>query len=310
MTNPNQSEDITFVNAPLDKRIQLVEASFNAVLNSDLHEDDKAGRILSAIAFLTAAAAGIFSAAYSPNLGGATLNRTLQQSPLTIFGLNASVLAFSAYIFFILIGAVLYLGALGPSFNRPSWFGNRSQQVHSLLFFRNIGALDAATWSNYWLKDGNTLAELQSKLVENYIYECWLIAQKEEAKVTLMSLGSLSFRIAILFLVMLTATLFLPNPGMVWVLLLLGLFGISASFLFVNLVLHSGILQLILSKRHQKVTQTAIQQNNASQITQPAVQQSNEEKVPWQTCFLIVLTGLSFIGFVILLILELTGHIA
>gem|GEM_PF-3018068 len=56
MPDAVQDENIQFAHAPFDKRIQLVETSFKTVLASDLHEDDKAGRILSAMAFLTAAA--------------------------------------------------------------------------------------------------------------------------------------------------------------------------------------------------------------------------------------------------------------
>lgn len=52
-----QDENITFANAAFDKRIQLVETSFKTVLDLDLHEDAKAGRILSAIAFFTNAKA-------------------------------------------------------------------------------------------------------------------------------------------------------------------------------------------------------------------------------------------------------------
>ena len=204
MTDTAQDENVAFANAPFDKRIQLVEASFKTVLDSDLHEDDKAGRILSAMAFLTAAAAVIFNVAHPSN--ASTTTPGAGSSSISVFALFA-------YFFFVLVGAVLYLGALGPNFNRPSWFRRRSQGVHSLLFFQNIGALDEKAWSDYWLKDGKTLAELHNKLVENYIAECRLIAQKEEAKVTLMSLGSLSFRIAILFLVVLMATLFLPDSG-------------------------------------------------------------------------------------------------
>ena len=48
MPDPVQEENVAFAYAPFDKRIKLVEASFKTVLDADLHEDDKAGRILKA----------------------------------------------------------------------------------------------------------------------------------------------------------------------------------------------------------------------------------------------------------------------
>lgn len=331
MVDAVQDGNTEFAKADFKEQIQLAETSFKTVLDSDLHEDDKAGRILSAMAFLTAAAAGIFSVAYTPGPSTTTLKQTLTQTllpyistaqipsavnsaveslqkpSLTIFGLSAPVLAFSAYIFFVLVGTALYLGALGPNFNRPSWFQGRRQGVHSLLFFKNIGVLDKEAWSNYWLNDKRTLAQLQAQLVKNYIDECWLIAQKEDAKVTLMSLGSLSFRIAVLFLVILMATLFLPDSGVVGIYLLLGLFGIFASFLFVNLTQPPQKLQLPRKNLLQQAVQSE-QQSDNQQAVRPE-QQADKKKVPWQSLFLIALTGLSLLGFLVLLFLRLIGLI-
>lgn len=281
-------KNVPFAKQNFDDRIKLVEASFKTVLDSDLHEDDKAGRILSAIAFLTAAAAAVFGAAGN-----------LQKTPSTIFGLNASVIAFSAYLFFVLVGAALYLGALGPSFNRPSWFQSRSQRVYSLLFFQNIGALDEKAWSDYWLNDERTLAELQDLMVKNYIDEGRLIAQKLQAKVTLMSLGSLSFRVAILFFVVLMATLFSPDSGVVWLVFLLGLFGLFYSFAFVS--------RTLPKQESQQPLQVSGWQTILSAITTTLrlTQKSNTEKLPWQTVFLASVAVLSLISFLLLLVVKL-----
>ena len=291
LTNTVQDGNIEFAKADLKEQIRLVETSFKTVLDSNLHEDDKAGRILSAMSFLTAAAALIFSVVHPSN---SSTTSGAGSSSIPIYAL-------SGYIFFVLVGVALYLGALGPNFNRPSWFPHRRREVKSLLFFKNIGALDEETWTNYWLNDKNTLAQVQDLFVKNYIYECWLIAQKEEAKVTLMSLGSLSFRIAILFFVFLMATLFLPDPGVFWVYLLIGFFGILACFLLMNLTQPPQKFQLLLQKLRW--------QGDNQQTAQPT-QQGDTKKVPWQTYFLAALTGLFFLGSLVLLFLRLTGLIA
>ncbi len=288
MADTAPDRNAPFAKQNFDDRVKLVEASFKTVLDADLHEDDKAGRILSAIAFLTAAAAAVFAAAGN-----------LQKPPSTILGVNASVLAFSAYLFFVLAGAALYLGALGPSFNRPSWFRRRSQGVYSLLFFQNIGALDENAWSDYWLNDARTLAELQDLMVKNYIDECRLIAQKLQAKVTLMSSGSLSFRVAILFLVALMATLFSPDSGVVWLVFLLGLFGLFYSLAFVS--------RTLPKQESQQPPQLSRWQTIFSAITTTLqlTQKSNTEKLPWQTVFLASVAVLSLISFLVLLVVKL-----
>ena len=55
--------------------MDLAESSFKAVLDADYHLDDKASRILSTMAFLTAAAAAVFSKAYLPSNGCETESR-------------------------------------------------------------------------------------------------------------------------------------------------------------------------------------------------------------------------------------------
>jgi hypothetical protein len=320
-----QGGNIEFAKADFKERIQLVEASFKTVLDSDMHHDDKAGRILSAMAFLTAAAAGIFSVAYNPG-SSTTLKQTLtqillpyvstaqlpsavnsvaeglQKPSLTIFGLSTPVLAFSAYIFFVLVGVALYLGALGPSFNRPSWYRRRSQEVYSVLFFQNIGALKEEAWSDYWLNGQNTLAQLQDQMVKNYIDECRLIAQKLQAKVTLMSLGSLSFRVAILFLVILMAALFSPNTGIVWLVLLLGLTGLFFSFTFVSRILPRQEPQQPQQPQQKSRWQTVF---SAITTSLPLGLKSNTQKLPWWTVFLARLTILSLISFFVLFVIKL-----
>jgi hypothetical protein len=244
--NPNQVD-----------RLALAEASFNTVLDADKHEDEKAGRILSAMAFLTAAAAGAFAIAYSPGPSTEQLQQTLTQSlsqyvtatqlpsavnsivqnlskpQLTIFGVNMPLIIFSAYIFFVLLGATLYLSALGPSLNIPSWFRSGSTRVNSLLFFKSIAALEKEAWSDHWIKH-STAEQLHEEMLSNYIDESRLIAQKAYAKVILMSIGSLFFKISILLFIILMASLFSPSSVLTWRYLLLGLFGLSLVFAFAS----------------------------------------------------------------------------
>jgi hypothetical protein len=68
---PNQTEESR-------KLIDLAEITFKTVLDADVHQDDKASRILSGMAFLTAAAAAIFAKAYSPGIASGDLLKLSQ----------------------------------------------------------------------------------------------------------------------------------------------------------------------------------------------------------------------------------------
>jgi hypothetical protein len=124
------------------KLVELGEVSFKTVLEADVHLDNKASRILGAMAFLTAAAAAIFAKAYSASLPsdfqlrltqglreyvsedrlGIAVNTVLQgvQPPsIHLLGADIVLLTFFAYMLFVLSGGVLYLAALGPALNIP-----------------------------------------------------------------------------------------------------------------------------------------------------------------------------------------------
>lgn len=134
------------------KLIDFAEKSFKTVMEADVHVDNKASRILGAMAFLTAAAASIFAKVYSvgsttseiqekltqkltPILGSADpavindLALSIQEPHATIFGIDWALISFSIYMICILIGASLYLAALGPSLNIPSEFKRKSEQT-------------------------------------------------------------------------------------------------------------------------------------------------------------------------------------
>jgi hypothetical protein len=216
------------------KRINLAEKSFKLVWDTDVHVDNKANRVLSAMAFLTAAAAAIFAKVYS---SGSTISETqgkldqilapyinqanapvfnnlaqsIQQPHVTLFGFNWALFAFSCYVFFILSGVVLYLAALGPSLNIPTKYITKREEDEakhpaSLLFYNKIAKMDPGAWFEFWKKKQPSV--LQDMMTQNYIYETALIAQKVQNKIDLMSWGSIFFKLAILFLFFLTSNIF------------------------------------------------------------------------------------------------------
>lgn len=245
---------------PSAEIIKLAETSFKTVLDADIHLDNKASRILSAIAFLTAAAAAIFSRAYSPVQTAPELQQPLTQalSPylkaaqlpstvsnvlqnlekprMSLLGFDLALLSFSAYILFVLLGAALYLAALGPSLNIPGWLRDQSKnkQVKSLLFFENIASVDEDRWFNYWTE--NAPKDVQRRIKDNFIKETYLLAQKTKTKVRLMSVGSVCFKGAITSLAFLIVSLFSFAPSSGWLFLLISVLTLGVAFTFENIV--------------------------------------------------------------------------
>lgn len=235
---------------------KLAETSFKTVLDADIHLDNKASRILSAIAFLTAAASAIFARAYypvqitpelqqvitrslSPYLNAAqifstvsTVTQNLQKLRLSLFGFDLALLSFSAYIFFVILGSALYLAALGPSLNLQGEFRkqHKDKSVKSLLFFDKIAEINKDKWLNYWAD--NTAYQLLEDQKNNFIYETYLIAQKTKTKVQLMSIGSICFRLGFFCLVPLIASLFSFSPLSGWSFFFISLWALALVLVF------------------------------------------------------------------------------
>lgn len=217
-------------------KLALAQESFKAVLDSDVHLDNKASRTLSGMAFLTAAAAAIFArtssagfsrgdvlqsftqilAKYATQPTGPIANEliaNIDKPNIFIFGISWPLAAFALYMFFAVLGALLYLAALGPSLNLPEFFRKVPEGVSSLVFFKAIGELKSEVWKGHWNK--KSAEELENDMLDNLIFETHLIAQKTVAKYHLMSTGSVFFKMAIVCLLYIVSGFLSDNINIV-----------------------------------------------------------------------------------------------
>jgi hypothetical protein len=242
-------------------RIELAEATFKTVLDADYHLDDKASRILSAMAFFTAAAAAVFAKAYSPIMAQAEMRSRIATAlaPFTIqgaasstsvvdnvinniatpsaqlFGHNLSLIAFLGYMLFAIISAGFYLAALGPSLNKPSKWLASSKTIQSRLFYDFIAEVDENVWNEHWKSAIAPIASLHQEFETNYVFESRLLAEKARAKYLWLSFGALFFKVALLCLIVLTASLFASETRTVGLLSTLGCGLLFAVFVFQNI---------------------------------------------------------------------------
>jgi hypothetical protein len=226
--------------------MDLAESSFKAVFDVDVHLDNKANRILTAMAFLTAATVAIFAKGYTPPAVGGSLGdleqrlslalsghvdpgqlpalassiaRQLQPGPMIIGGMSATLLAFFGYILFVLIGLVVYLSALGPTIDLLAWRRRGEDVVGSPLYFQDIGAVRREVWNTYWQQ---AEPELRRRFLHAYALDAFNISHKARVKLFYLSIGNLFFQLALAFIPALLVAMLPAEPRYFWFILLLG----------------------------------------------------------------------------------------
>lgn len=190
-------------------KYELAKTSFDHIMKMNLHLDGKAGRTLSAMAFLSAAAAAVYA--------NSLINRdqisfgdflTDLIPPLNVasqgvlLNLGVNTISFSLYLLGIMIGASIYLRALGP---KIEWKGEKPESVETVLYFDKIAAYPLDSWQKHW--EENSAEQLHDQTTENYIKESWIVSNKTEKKFKWMQWGNFIFRISLFLTIPLIASL-------------------------------------------------------------------------------------------------------
>jgi len=189
-------------------KADIVKKSFKEVLASDKHEDGKAQRIMTAMAFLTAAAGLIFAELSQVGIG------TSLKFP--IFSSYAYIpVCFFAFVVTMLIGTLFFLAALGPAFNVPKLWRKKDKKSYprSLLFSQLILQGTQEEWKKHWEEHG--VDDLQVEIAKNYMTEAYLLAEKVNFKVRNMSFGKLFYKLSLGFLGLLVVPVFTTHVNQV-----------------------------------------------------------------------------------------------
>jgi ABC-type multidrug transport system fused ATPase/permease subunit len=173
-------------------RLELAQISFAEVLRHLEHEDGKANRLLTAMAFLGAAAAAVFAA---------HMQKVKDPIAVTILDQQVSipVTAFILFTVLLVFGVASTLVALGPSFNLSDTskkeirkWPRDIEKLRSLVFAEFIAAHEVGAWTRYW--DEHDAGDISAKMTGNLIYETHLIATKAVHKVRWIGYGAFFFR--------------------------------------------------------------------------------------------------------------------
>jgi len=180
------------------KRYEITREVFERPLEMTRHEDEKAGRILASMAFLTVAAAAVFSTLLN---NGIRFELSLYCSQR----LDLIPASFAGYIILVVAGTILMLETFGPSFEVPKVWrtsvkseekgSERTYEPQSIFFFEKISKEDRNQWVNYF---GGVTNEILTKACNDHIFEAHLVSTKVSRKVRRIKCGKRFFYIAMI----------------------------------------------------------------------------------------------------------------
>lgn len=173
----------------LDVLYELTDRSLKEVKALTEHEDNKAQRILTAMAFLAAVSGGIFALSVRSLIESKVVESYLDFT-LTINWLAVCVyVGFGLYLFVLSIGVSIVLYAIMPRFKIPQDWNTvqRSDAPRSYLFAMEILKVPEEKWAKAYI-DSN-VAALKLEYVKNSILETYLVAQKVAIKLRWLKRG-------------------------------------------------------------------------------------------------------------------------
>lgn len=167
----------------LKLRYELAKLSYDEVLDATKHQDDKVGRFLTAVSFLTAAAIAF----------GA--RQDVLQVQYDIDGLvPLPAVLFAAFFALVVISVVFLLMALGQALGLPR--GSEISGERSRLFFVVISDYSLKNWQDRWRGRPD---DIRDAITENLIGEAHNLAARADKKYRRTGEAQGIFTVALLF---------------------------------------------------------------------------------------------------------------
>lgn len=197
--------------------IDLAKNSLDEVKQLTEYQDQKASRLLTIIAFLTAAAGAIF-----PKITETYPYHHYADLPL---GPDSLVLllywGFFAFVVLVVSGALVTFHATQTRFVWPKGNSDSAseEKVKSFLFFRSILTTKPEVWGKAFCNDSNATepsVSMLSDYYKNYIVEAYLVACKVGDKLRYLGPAQnillFAIRVLLLWILILALTFILVRP--------------------------------------------------------------------------------------------------
>ncbi|WLW55287.1 hypothetical protein [Streptomyces sp. YU58] len=174
----------------VEQQLGLLEGSFEQVLDATKHQDDKIGRLLTGIAFLTAATLAL-AALNSANYAARTFDVPPFTLPLGLVSISAFLLSVAVSVILLLAGLTQPLGL--PGITDSGVAGSHTQ--YSQIYFLHISQMTREEWQELWR---NEPEYLRRKRVDSLIKEIHSLAGRTTFKQDRSSEGVAVFSISLL----------------------------------------------------------------------------------------------------------------
>jgi hypothetical protein len=163
----------------LDKFKDLTGKSLDTVTHLTEYEDEKANRILTAMAFISAFA-GVLFAAVVGRYSTSYLQQLWKASHWRFILLTSGYALFCLYALAVSVGVFWSLYGMKVRFNVPKGWKAAGSRPNSFLFFEKIIEVSPADWARAFTgtTTATTAEDLVFEYVKNNILETYLIAQK------------------------------------------------------------------------------------------------------------------------------------
>ncbi|MEU9120062.1 hypothetical protein AB0C96_09400 [Streptomyces sp. NPDC048506] len=181
-----------------EEKLSLLKEGFDEVLDATKHQDDKIARLLTGVAFLTAAVLAL-AALNSGTYAARVFRVDPYHVPLALIFISIFLLGVAVSVVILLAGLTQPLGL--PGITNPSIKG--AQLQYSQLYFLHISQVTRDEWKRIWEEQSS--GELREKRLESLIFEVHSLANRTTYKndrttegVSVFSLSLLAFGGAII----------------------------------------------------------------------------------------------------------------
>lgn len=174
-----QLGDLSFDSADNAKSfIDRAKESLEEVKKHTEYQDQKVSRLLTIVAFLTAAAGTIFGKV----VDAYPLHPNVQTPDLAAFLVGSTYALFAAYLVLVACGALVTFHATQTRFVWPAGREDaRAESVKSFLFYQSILTTRPEVWAKAFIDPSNSTKPSPSMLAgyyRNYVAEAYLVAAK------------------------------------------------------------------------------------------------------------------------------------
>ncbi|MGP8124326.1 MAG: hypothetical protein ACLQEQ_00415 [Nitrososphaerales archaeon] len=181
----------------LQRKAALAKSILDGVVDSSNHEDEKVGRILYSMSFLTVGTTIAFSAFLGNRIG------------TIAYGVDLVSVLFLGYILFLVMGTIIILEAMSPRLYLRPGRGARakgadtdSASLDSMHFFKSIARKSQAEWLAYFKDAGS--ADLLMREYDDALRQAHFLSSKVNQKVEYIRKAKWIMLIAALFLLAMT----------------------------------------------------------------------------------------------------------